>query len=72
MNKPVVLAAAPNSQIDGEKYAHIQLIFDYQYLMGVFWFPVSFLWDVPPTQTPTQKLKNRFLKFSSQEIHPIL
>ena len=29
INKPVVLAAAPNSQIDGEKYAHIHLIFDY-------------------------------------------
>ena len=24
INEPAVLAAAPNSQIDGEKYAHIQ------------------------------------------------
>ena len=36
MDEPVVLEAAPNSQIDGEKYAHIQLIFGYQYSMGVF------------------------------------
>ena len=36
INEPVVLAAVPNSQIDGEKYAHIHLIFGFQYSMEAF------------------------------------